>query len=193
MLNFSILLLLIFVNSPPCSFGSEQELGDGVHLPDTPEKIFEVVEEISKLKIHFPEIHEEIEKWNLLNGGRMPQLKGLDKLFKDITGKLSSAEEDSSTGKFKLLKENQGTFAAPDLHSLIKVYEKLIPFLKEKKLDFETTLQTLHRNKRSDRHREDSSTFEIPYFIAKVAKFRGSDVATVRHLILTPVKLSSQP
>ncbi|GBM12545.1 hypothetical protein AVEN_188710-1 [Araneus ventricosus] len=40
------------------------------------------------------------------------------------------------------------------------------------------------------RYREDSSTFEIPYFIAKV---RGPDVATVCHLILTPVKLSSQP
>ncbi|GBN02667.1 hypothetical protein AVEN_121180-1 [Araneus ventricosus] len=47
------------------------------------------------------------------------------------------------------------------------------------------------------RYREDSSTFEIPYFVAKVAKFvakvRGPDVAAVDHLILTPVKLSSQP
>ncbi|GBN94707.1 hypothetical protein AVEN_28540-1 [Araneus ventricosus] len=47
------------------------------------------------------------------------------------------------------------------------------------------------------RYREDSSTFEIPYFAAKVAKFvakvRGPDVAAVGHLILIPVKLSSQP
>ncbi|GBM96283.1 hypothetical protein AVEN_142045-1 [Araneus ventricosus] len=62
------------------------------------------------------------------------------------------------------------------------------------------------------RYREDSSTFEIPYFVAKiaifvakmvakvaifvakmVAKVRGSDVATVGNLILTPVKLCSQP
>ncbi|GBL70857.1 hypothetical protein AVEN_134761-1 [Araneus ventricosus] len=51
------------------------------------------------------------------------------------------------------------------------------------------------------RCREDCSTFEIPYFVAKVAKMiakfvakvRGPDVAAVGHLILTPVKLSFQP
>ncbi|GBM08241.1 hypothetical protein AVEN_39431-1, partial [Araneus ventricosus] len=47
------------------------------------------------------------------------------------------------------------------------------------------------------RYREDSSTFEIPYFVAKVAKFVakviGPDVAAVGNLILTPVKLSCQP
>ncbi|GBM62298.1 hypothetical protein AVEN_113334-1 [Araneus ventricosus] len=47
-------------------------------------------------------------------------------------------------------------------------------------------------------YREDSSTFEIPYLVAKFvaqmgAKVRGPDVAAVDHLILTPVKLSSQP
>ncbi|GBL90164.1 hypothetical protein AVEN_200207-1 [Araneus ventricosus] len=44
------------------------------------------------------------------------------------------------------------------------------------------------------RYREDSSTFEIPYFVAKfVAKVRAPDVATGGHPILTLVKLSSQP
>ncbi|GBN97267.1 hypothetical protein AVEN_25184-1 [Araneus ventricosus] len=50
-------------------------------------------------------------------------------------------------------------------------------------------------------YREDSSTFEIPYFVAKVAKFVAKMVAkvwgpavdAVGHLIPTPVKLSSQP
>ncbi|GBM20710.1 hypothetical protein AVEN_105947-1 [Araneus ventricosus] len=52
-------------------------------------------------------------------------------------------------------------------------------------------------SQRRTRYREDSSTFEIPYFVAKVAKFfakvRGPDVAAAGHPILTPVKLSSQP
>ncbi|GBM11170.1 hypothetical protein AVEN_133907-1 [Araneus ventricosus] len=48
------------------------------------------------------------------------------------------------------------------------------------------------------KYREDSSTFEIPYFVAKfvarmVAKVMGPEVAVVLQLILTPVKLSSQP
>ncbi|GBN41527.1 hypothetical protein AVEN_90626-1 [Araneus ventricosus] len=44
------------------------------------------------------------------------------------------------------------------------------------------------------RYRGDSSTFEIPHFVAKfVAKVRGLDVTASRHPILTPVKLSSQP
>ncbi|GBN93425.1 hypothetical protein AVEN_37348-1 [Araneus ventricosus] len=42
----------------------------------------------------------------------------------------------------------------------------------------------------SPRYREDSSTFEIPYFVAKI---RAPDVAATGHPILTPVKLSSQP
>ncbi|GBO39605.1 hypothetical protein AVEN_211157-1 [Araneus ventricosus] len=57
--------------------------------------------------------------------------------------------------------------------------------------------QTFADQTKRKRYREDSSTFEIPYFVAKVAKFvanvRDPDGATVRHLILTPVKLSSQP
>ncbi|GBO41927.1 hypothetical protein AVEN_150337-1 [Araneus ventricosus] len=52
-----------------------------------------------------------------------------------------------------------------------------------------------------EKYPEDSSTFEISYFVAKdaefvakmVAKVRGPDVAVVGHLILTPVKPSSQP
>ncbi|GBM77862.1 hypothetical protein AVEN_24614-1 [Araneus ventricosus] len=52
-----------------------------------------------------------------------------------------------------------------------------------------------------ERYREDSSTFEIPYFVAKVAKFVAKfvpkvgepDVAAASHPILIPVKLSSQP
>ncbi|GBL85718.1 hypothetical protein AVEN_257872-1, partial [Araneus ventricosus] len=48
------------------------------------------------------------------------------------------------------------------------------------------------------KYREDSSTFEIPYFVAKmvamlVAKAGEPDVATASHPILIPVKLSSQP
>ncbi|GBM12000.1 hypothetical protein AVEN_256090-1 [Araneus ventricosus] len=47
------------------------------------------------------------------------------------------------------------------------------------------------------RYREDSSTFDIPYFVAKVAKFvakvREPDVAPASHPIIIPVKLSSQP
>ncbi|GBM85836.1 hypothetical protein AVEN_182930-1, partial [Araneus ventricosus] len=51
------------------------------------------------------------------------------------------------------------------------------------------------------KYREDSSTFEIPYFVAKVAKFVAKfvakdgepDVATASRPILIPVKLSSQP
>ncbi|CAL1288935.1 unnamed protein product [Larinioides sclopetarius] len=150
MLKLTFLLLLFFVNSLHCGFGSGQQPDDGVHLPDTSEKGFEVEEKISKLKLLFPEIHEEIVKWNLLNGGKITQLKELNKLFKDLTGKHLSRAEDSSKGKFKLLKENQGDFAAADLHSFLKTFEKLVPFLKEKKLDFETILRTLHRNKRSD-------------------------------------------
>ncbi|GBN69195.1 hypothetical protein AVEN_47916-1 [Araneus ventricosus] len=58
---------------------------------------------------------------------------------------------------------------------------------------------------RQHRYREGSSTFEIPYFVAKVAKFvakmiakfvakvMGPDVAAASHPILIPVKLSSQP
>ncbi|GBL92668.1 hypothetical protein AVEN_119069-1 [Araneus ventricosus] len=60
----------------------------------------------------------------------------------------------------------------------------------------------------SGKYREDSSTFEIPYFVAKVAKFVAKwpkwspslsprsgepDVADASHPILIPVKLSSQP
>ncbi|GBO19766.1 hypothetical protein AVEN_93041-1 [Araneus ventricosus] len=46
----------------------------------------------------------------------------------------------------------------------------------------------------SPRYREDSSTFEIPYFVAKmVAKVRRPNVADDSHPILIPVKLSSQP
>ncbi|GBM53555.1 hypothetical protein AVEN_175025-1 [Araneus ventricosus] len=45
-----------------------------------------------------------------------------------------------------------------------------------------------------EKYREDSSTFEIPYFVAKfVAKVGEPDVATASHPILIPVKLSSQP
>ncbi|GBL94352.1 hypothetical protein AVEN_199391-1 [Araneus ventricosus] len=48
-----------------------------------------------------------------------------------------------------------------------------------------------------EKYREDSSTFEIPYFVAKVTKFvvkvGEPDVATASHPILIPVKLSSQP
>ncbi|GBL83770.1 hypothetical protein AVEN_114469-1 [Araneus ventricosus] len=51
------------------------------------------------------------------------------------------------------------------------------------------------------RYREDSSSFEIPYFAAKAAKFiakfvakvRRPDVAAASHPVLIPVKLSSQP
>ncbi|GBM24694.1 hypothetical protein AVEN_46193-1 [Araneus ventricosus] len=48
------------------------------------------------------------------------------------------------------------------------------------------------------KYREDSSTFEIPYFVAKmvvkfVAKVGEPDVAAASHPILIPVKLSSQP
>ncbi|GBL58410.1 hypothetical protein AVEN_152497-1, partial [Araneus ventricosus] len=52
------------------------------------------------------------------------------------------------------------------------------------------------------KYREDSSTFEIPYFVAKfvaemvakfVAKVGEPDVAAAIHAILIPVKLSSQP
>ncbi|GBM75246.1 hypothetical protein AVEN_200479-1 [Araneus ventricosus] len=58
-------------------------------------------------------------------------------------------------------------------------------------LDSDVTSKiTLHNN----RYREDSSTFEIPYFVAKmVAKVSGPDVAVASHPILIPVKLSSQP
>ncbi|GBM49133.1 hypothetical protein AVEN_179743-1 [Araneus ventricosus] len=53
------------------------------------------------------------------------------------------------------------------------------------------------RHKANQKYREDSSTFEMPYFVAKVTKMvanvRGPDVAAVSNLILTPVKLSSQP
>ncbi|GBN47493.1 hypothetical protein AVEN_8380-1 [Araneus ventricosus] len=46
-------------------------------------------------------------------------------------------------------------------------------------------------------YRENSSTFEIPYFVAKVAKrvakVRGPGLPAASHPILTPVKLSSQP
>ncbi|GBL99931.1 hypothetical protein AVEN_19425-1 [Araneus ventricosus] len=53
----------------------------------------------------------------------------------------------------------------------------------------------------SEKYREDSSTFEVPYFVAKVAKMVAKfvskagepDVAAASHPILIPVKLSSQP
>ncbi|GBN06766.1 hypothetical protein AVEN_91378-1, partial [Araneus ventricosus] len=54
--------------------------------------------------------------------------------------------------------------------------------------------QTFADQTKRKRYRDDSSTFEIPYFVAKfVAKVRDSDVAAVGHPILTPVNLSSQP
>ncbi|GBM77871.1 hypothetical protein AVEN_24620-1 [Araneus ventricosus] len=48
-----------------------------------------------------------------------------------------------------------------------------------------------------ERYREDSSTFQIPYFVAIVTKFVAKvgepDVAAASHPVLIPVKLSSQP
>ncbi|GBO33478.1 hypothetical protein AVEN_253101-1 [Araneus ventricosus] len=40
-----------------------------------------------------------------------------------------------------------------------------------------------------EKYRKDSSTFEIPYFVAKVGE---PDVAAASHPILIPVKFSSQ-
>ncbi|GBM18135.1 hypothetical protein AVEN_75544-1 [Araneus ventricosus] len=53
-----------------------------------------------------------------------------------------------------------------------------------------TEIKELQVPEEDKRYQEDSSTFEILYFVAKV---RAPDVAAAGHPILTPVKLSFQP